>query len=229
MKLLLWDIDGTLLYSGGVAGEAMRSAMAQVYGGTATDDRRSYAGKTDQQIILETFPERDPAELLSRLPEFAAQYMAILEAHIAEMRMRGGALAGAAESLAYLQAAGAVQSLLTGNLRPVAELKLRIVGLDSFFDFDAGAYGSDHHRRTELPAIAATRAHQRYNRSFSGRQLVVIGDTPNDIACGRHAGARTVAVATGPFGIDDLRAHNPDALLPDLRDPLAVAAAILGE
>jgi phosphoglycolate phosphatase len=79
-KLVLWDIDGTLLYSGGVAGEAMRAAMTRVYGRPSDNERRSYAGKTDQQIILETFPERSPEELLSRLDEFTAAYLDILSA-----------------------------------------------------------------------------------------------------------------------------------------------------
>ncbi|HMO59046.1 MAG TPA: haloacid dehalogenase-like hydrolase [Roseiflexaceae bacterium] len=228
MKLLLWDIDGTLLYFGGIAGEAMRQAMTEVYGRPSGDDRRSYAGKTDQQIIIETFPDRDPNQLLAQLPQFAAIYMQVLEARADELYQRGGVLAGAAEALAYMHKQPVVQALLTGNLRPVAELKLRLVGLTGFFDFDAGAYGSDHHRRNELPAIAAARAQERYRHRFHGADLVVIGDTPNDIACGRHAGARTVAVASGPFSSAELQAHAPDALLADLCDPQAVARAILG-
>jgi phosphoglycolate phosphatase len=121
-KLVLWDIDGTLLYSGGVAGEAMRAAMTRVYGRPSDNERRSYAGKTDQQIILETFPERSPEELLSRLDEFTAAYLDILSAWEDAFRTRGRVLEGAIEILQQLRARGVVQSLLTGNLAPVARI-----------------------------------------------------------------------------------------------------------
>ena len=228
-KLVLWDIDGTLLYSGGVAGEAMRAAMARVYGRPSDNERRSYAGKTDQQIILETFPERSPEELLSRLDEFTAAYLDILSAWEDAFRTRGRVLEGAIEILQQLRAGGVVQSLLTGNLAPVARLKLRMMSLVEFFDFESGAYGSDSPRRTDLPLIAAERAAQRYGHVFAGPDIVIVGDTPNDIACARAVGARAVAVATGPFGVDELRAHAPDAVLPDLTDTGAALTAILAQ
>jgi len=228
-KLVLWDIDGTLLYSGGVAGEAMRAAMARVYGRPSDNERRSYAGKTDQQIILETFPERSPEELLSRLDEFTAAYLDILSAWEDAFRTRGRVLEGAIEILQQLRARGVVQSLLTGNLAPVAHLKLRMMSLIEFFDFESGAYGSDSPRRTDLPLIAAERAAQRYGHVFAGPDIVIVGDTPNDIACARAVGARAVAVATGPFGVDELRAHAPDAVLPDLTDTGAALTAILAQ
>jgi len=226
-KLVLWDIDGTLLYSGGVAGEAMRAAMTRVYGRPSDNERRSYAGKTDQQIILETFPERSPEELLSRLDEFTAAYLDILSAWEDAFRTRGRVLEGTIEILQQLRARGVVQSLLTGNLAPVAHLKLRMMSLIEFFDFESGAYGSDSPRRTDLPLIAAERAAQRYGHVFAGPDIVIVGDTPNDIACARAVGARAVAVATGPFGVDELRAHAPDAVLPDLTDTGAALTAIL--
>jgi phosphoglycolate phosphatase len=226
-KLVLWDIDGTLLYSGGVAGEAMRAAMTRVYGRPSDNERRSYAGKTDQQIILETFPERSPQELLSRLDEFTAAYLDILSAWEDAFRTRGRVLEGALEILQRLRARGVVQSLLTGNLAPVARLKLRMMSLIEFFDFEIGAYGSDSPRRTDLPLIAAERAAQRYGHVFAGPDIVIVGDTPNDIACARAVGARAVAVATGPFSVDELRLHAPDAVLPDLTDTGAALTAIL--
>jgi Predicted phosphatases len=173
-KLVLWDIDGTLLYSGGVAGEAMRAAMTRVYGRPSDNERRSYAGKTDQQIILETFPERSPQELLSRLDEFTAAYLDILSAWEDAFRTRGRVLEGALEILQRLRARGVVQSLLTGNLAPVARLKLRMMSLIEFFDFGIGAYGSDSPRRTDLPLIAAERAARRYGRVFAGPDIVIV-------------------------------------------------------
>jgi phosphoglycolate phosphatase len=226
-KLILWDIDGTLLYSGGVAGEAMRSAMEQVYGRATAAERHAYAGKTDQQIILETFAERAHADLLPLLEHFTTTYLAELEARRDEFLARGYVLDGVAAALERLAGAPVVQSLLTGNLRPVARFKLDLLGLTRYFDFDAGAYGSDHHIRANLVPIAAERAAQRYGRSFAGRDVVVIGDTPNDIDCGKAAGARTIAVATGPFGVDELRAHGADVALANLADTEAVIAAIV--
>ncbi|HWQ15698.1 MAG TPA: haloacid dehalogenase-like hydrolase [Roseiflexaceae bacterium] len=227
-KLILWDIDGTLISSGGVAGECMRAAMEQVYGRASDNERRGYAGKTDQQIILETFPEREPAELLGRLEAFSAAYLELLHARRAELLARGRVLDGVMTALERIGSGQVVQSVLTGNLAPVARLKLELTGLLQHFDMEVGAFGSDHHRRAELVPLAAARAARRYGRPYAGRDVVVIGDTPNDIACGRAAGARTVAVATGPFSVADLAAHAPDAVLPSLADTDAAVSAILG-
>ena len=227
-KLILWDIDGTLLYSGGVAGEAMRAAMERVYGRATSAERHAYAGKTDQQIILETFAERAHADLLPLLEHFTATYLAELESRREELLARGYLLDGVVAALERLAGAPVVQSLLTGNLKPVARFKLDLLGLTRYFDFEAGAYGSDHYIRANLVPIAAERAAQRYGRPFAGRDVVVIGDTPNDIDCGRAAGARTIAVATGPFGVDELRSHGADVALASLADTEAAIAAILG-
>jgi phosphoglycolate phosphatase-like HAD superfamily hydrolase len=227
-KLILWDIDGTLIYSGGVAGEAMRAAMERVYGRATSAERHAYAGKTDQQIILETFAERAHADLLSLLEQFTAAYLDELAARRDELLARGYVLEGVAAALERLAGASVLQSLLTGNLKPVAHFKLDLLGLTRYFDFESGAYGSDHHIRANLVPIAAERAARRYGRRFAGRDVVVIGDTPNDIDCGRAAGARTIAVASGPFGVDELRAHGADVALANLADTEAVIAAILG-
>jgi phosphoglycolate phosphatase len=227
-KLILWDVDGTLIYSGGVAGEAMRAAMERVYGRASVAERHSYAGKTDQQIILETFAEREHTDLLHVLEQFTTTYLAELEARRGAFLARGRVLDGVVAALEWLAADSLIQSVLTGNLAPAARFKLEVMGLTQFFDLDAGAYGSDHHRRANLVPIAAARAARRYGRPFVGRDVVVIGDTPNDIDCGRAAGARTVAVATGPFSMEELRAHGADVVLPNLADTDTVVAAILG-
>jgi len=226
-KLILWDIDGTLLYTGGVAGACMRAAMQQVYGRASAGERHQYAGKTDRQIILETFADRDEDELIGQLDLFTSTYLGELHANRAAILERGNVLAGVRDVLASLANQPVVQSALTGNLAPVARLKLELMELSSFIDLDAGAYGSDHHDRKRLPEIAATRAAQRYGREFRGNDIVVIGDTPFDIACGRAFGTRTIAIATGPFSMDDLAAHNPDAVFASLTDTNAVMAAIL--
>jgi phosphoglycolate phosphatase len=227
-RLILWDIDGTLMYSGGVAGEAMRASMERVYGSASTEARHSYAGKTDRQIILETFAERGHDELIGTLDHFTATYIEELTSRRDAFLTRCRVLDGAAAALERLTTADVIQSVLTGNLQPIARIKLDLMGLTRFLDLDSGAYGSDHHLRAKLVPIAAARAAQRYGRSFAGNDVVVIGDTPHDIDCGRAAGARTIAVATGPFSADALRAHGADIVLENLADIDAVIAAILG-
>ncbi len=226
-RLILWDVDGTLLSTDGIAAAAMRAAMQQVVGPTAPMARTHYAGKTDWQIIRESFPSLDVAHVAERLHEFKAAYLALLEPQRAALAARSTIFPGV---LAALEALGsyARQAPLTGNMAAIARIKLECTGLLPLLDLEAGAYGDDHHHRPELVPIAAERAAHRYGRRFGGPQIVIIGDTPNDIACGKANGARTVAVATGPYALADLSAHAPDALLADLSDTDAVLAAILG-
>lgn len=226
-KLILWDIDGTLLYSGGVAGEAMRAAMQRVYGRESTEVRHSYAGKTDQQIILETFAELGHDALIESLGNFTATYVDELTSRRDEFLARCRVLPGVAAALERLAEEQVVQSVLTGNLQPIARIKLDLMGLSRWLDLEVGAYGSDHARRAMLVPFATGRAEQHYGHVFHGADVVVIGDTPNDIDCGRVAGARTIAVATGPFGVEDLRAHAPDVIFADLSNTDAVIAEIM--
>jgi phosphoglycolate phosphatase-like HAD superfamily hydrolase len=227
-KLILWDIDGTLLYSGGVAGEAMRAAMLQVYGRSSDNERISYAGKTDQQIIFETFAEREQAELRGMVPRFMETYVAELARRRAELRERARVLPGIRAMLDALVQRDTVQSVLTGNVKPAAHLKLELMDLLGYFDMEVGAFGSDHHHRPELVPIAIKRAERRYGKQFASADVVVIGDTPHDIGCGKAGGARTVGVATGPFSVDDLRACEADAVLPDMADTDTALRAVLG-
>jgi phosphoglycolate phosphatase len=226
-KLVLWDIDGTLLYSGGVAGEAMRAAMWRVFGRVSTEARLSYAGKTDQQIILETFAELGHDTLMNSIDRFTTTYIEELTGRREEFLARCRVLPGVAAVLERLATGPVVQSVLTGNLQPIAQIKLDLMQLSRYLDLDVGAYGSDHHRRAMLVPFATARAEQRYGHTFHGSDVVVIGDTPNDIDCGRVAGARTIAVASGPFSLEDLRTYTPDALFADLSDADAVIEAIL--
>lgn len=225
--LILWDIDGTLLSTNGIAAEAMRAAMREVVGPAAPMARTSYAGKTDWQIIRESLPTLPPEQIGARLHEFAAAYLSRLGGQHAELAARSRLFPGV---VAALEALGGLarQAPLTGNIAAVARLKLECVGLLALLDVAAGAYGDDHHHRPELVPIAARRAGERYGRAFAGRQIVIVGDTPHDITCGQANGARTVAVATGPYSLAELQSHGPDALLPDLSDTEAVVAAVLG-
>ena len=117
-------------------------------------------------------------------------------------------------------------SILTGNLEPMASVKLAAVGLHGHFRL-RGAYGSDHEDRNELPAIAAERIAAQTGRAFTAEQFVIVGDTPRDVAAARAFGMRCVAVATGHFSLDELAAHRPDALLPDLCDLDAFLATLV--
>ncbi len=226
-RLILWDVDGTLLSTDGIAAEAMRTAMRQVVGPAAPMARTAYAGKTDWQIIRESFPSLPPDAISERLHEFVAVYLELLEAQREALVARSRVFPGVVAALEALEPSG-YQAPLTGNIAAVAQIKLECVGLTPFLDLAAGAYGDDHYHRPELVPIAAARAAARYGRSFRGRQIVVVGDTPHDIACGKLNDARTVAVATGPYSLAELLAHQPDAALSDLTDAEAVVAAVLG-
>jgi phosphoglycolate phosphatase len=225
--LVLWDIDGTLMRGDGTAARLFLQALRETYALPDEIRRVDYGGKTDGQIVLETLALHDVAEgaALELMPQFSARYQSLIDAVAHELHQSLRLLPGVVPVLEQLQARGVIQTLLTGNLEPVAHAKLRALELDGFFDLKIGAYGSDHHVRTELVPIARRKAGLRH--PVVG-DAVVIGDTPRDIACGRAGGARTVAVATGRVSYAELEAHAPDALLPDLSDTARAVEAILG-
>lgn len=225
---ILWDVDGTLLQTSGIAGEEMRAAMAQVFGPLAPRERVFYSGKTDWQIIHDSFPDLHPSAVEENMAVFVETYAQGLQRRVDELRERSSTFPGVTAALARLKEQGAYQAPLTGNIVPVARLKLEVLGLLDYLDVDAGAYGSDHYERQRLVSFAVQRATTRYGHTFAGQNIVVIGDTPNDIRCGKLNEARTVAVATGPYSVDELAAHAPDVVLPDLHDVDAAIAAILG-
>jgi phosphoglycolate phosphatase-like HAD superfamily hydrolase len=225
-KLILWDIDGTLMTTGGVAAAAMRDSMTKLFGAPPPSDRLSYAGKTDSQIILETYPAITPADLALAVQGFGESYAALLHERRALLEERTKAMPGVPTLLREL-VPHARQGVLTGNMAHIARLKLSLLDLLDLLDLEASAFGDDHHHRPNLLPIAATRAARRFGRPFAPTEIVVVGDTPNDIACGKAGGARTVAVATGSFTVEQLATYQPDAVLATLSDPGALAA-ILG-
>ena len=142
---------------------------------------------------------------------------------------RGHALPGAVAALTAVEALGAgaaVQSVLTGNVRPVAEAKLAAFGLDGYLDLAIGAYGEEHEVRAELVHLARDRAAAGYGRDFGGPATVLVGDTPLDVAAAAESGARSVAVATGGSTAAELAAAGADRVLPDLTDTGAFLAAL---
>jgi phosphoglycolate phosphatase-like HAD superfamily hydrolase len=225
--LILWDVDATILSTDGIGGDVMRTAMAQVFGPAAARERTFYSGKTDRQIIHETFPALTPAALQEKLQQFSEAYVAEFQRRHDEFVARTYAMPGVVELIKHFHGS-VVQAPLTGNIAPIAKLKLALLDLLPYLNHDAGAYGDDHEDRVQLPPIAAQRAARYVGRPFRGCDVVIVGDTPHDIRCGKRHGARTVAVATGPYSVEELRAHAPDAVLPDLGDFAAARAAILG-
>lgn len=228
-KLVLWDIDGTLLQTSGVSKAAMHMAVRQVMGVIDPPAERTfYSGKTDWQIICDMLPDRSIDAIAEQLPSFSHAYVSALQQRIPEMIERSQIFPGVVDMLQRLYGA-VVQAPLTGNVAPVARIKLSALQLAEYLDLDVGAYGNDHYNRWSLVPIAVERAGRRYRRAFTGSDVVIIGDTPNDIRTGKANGARTVAVATGPYSLNDLRPYEPDVLLPDLSACDAALEIILGD
>jgi phosphoglycolate phosphatase-like HAD superfamily hydrolase len=231
-RLVLWDIDGTLVQAGEVGRDIFTEAFQAVLGRApdqVTAKALAMAGRTDPEIALEFLAAHEIAEGERHLPAFSEALVSALATKAARIRERGRALPGARETLAELgRSDGVVQSLLTGNVQPNALLKLASFELDGYLDFDVGGFGSDHHHRPSLVGVARRKAERKYGTSFDGAATVLVGDTPLDVEAGRAGGARVVAVATGSYGVDDLIAADADAVLEDLRDTEAALAAILG-
>ena len=233
-RLVLWDIDGTLVQAGEVGRDIFTEAFQAVLG-RAPDQvaarMLAMAGRTDPEIALEFLAAHEIAEAEGErhLPAFSEALATALAARAALIRERGRALPGARETLAALgRSDGVVQSLLTGNVQPNALLKLASFGLDGYLDFEVGGFGSDHHHRPSLVQVARDKAERKYGTAFDGTATVLVGDTPLDVAAGKAGGARVVAVATGPYRAEELGATEADAVLEDLGDTGAALRAILG-
>lgn len=225
-RLVLLDIDGTILSSDGVAARAFRAALEGVFGTSGPRRGYSFAGRTDPQIArdLLLMAGVDEERIGAGLDEVWTRYLEQLERDIASASVT--VYPGVHELIDRLHhSPDAVLGLLTGNLREGARLKLAAAGVD-FRRFPVGAFGSDHADRAELPAVAIRRAEQRFGRRFGGKSVVMVGDTPLDVACGAHLGVRTVAVATGSYSEEELRQCGADFVFPSLEDTGAVWSAI---
>ena len=188
----------------------------------------AFAGRTDLEIAHDMLDRSGIAVADGLLARFGKELERAMAERAPGLRDRGRALPGAAAALARLgREPGVVQSLLTGNIEPNAAVKLGAFGLDTELDFEIGAYGSDHHRRGELVAIARGKAERKHGVSIAPDRVVLVGDTPLDIAAAREGGVRAVGVATGPFDTSALVAAGADTVLDDLADAEAVAAAVL--
>jgi phosphoglycolate phosphatase len=227
-RLVLFDIDGTLLSAGGAGARAVREAMLEVYGETGSIRGYNMGGRTDPQIVRELLTPvgYSVEQVEAGLDALWDAYIRNLRAEIARADIR--ALPGVPALLDRVEGSGdpTVLGLLTGNVEEGARLKVDAAGL-GFERFRVGAYGSDHWQRPELPAVAARRAKEKTGIGFEGKEIVIIGDTPFDISCGAHLGVRTIATATGTHSAVDLAEHGPDYLFDDLSDTDAVWRAIM--
>jgi phosphoglycolate phosphatase-like HAD superfamily hydrolase len=227
-RLVLWDIDGTLVDSAGLGRDAFLEAFEQV---TGHAPRRlvPFAGRTDMEIaldLLETAGIDHSERLLGDFEEALAEAMA---ARAELVRERGRPMPGVRAALERLgEQPGVTQSLLTGNIEPNAEVKLAAFDLHTLLDMEIGAYGSDHRRRGELVAVARRKAKDLRAREFEPREVVLVGDTPLDVAAAFEGGARAVGVATGPYDTRDLRESGAHVVLADLTDLDSVLEAVLG-
>ena len=223
MRILLWDIDGTLIRSTKVGGYKVYTipVLEEIFGTAGRLADMQVSGMTDLQIVIEALRDAGISQdeilaraevLVSRLTEEARKVTGN-GAKFFEL------LPGVRETLEALAAHPRYESaLMTGNIKPMAQLKMELVGLDKYFTLP-GAFGEESHIRRDLPARAAERIRQHLQLDLAPEQFIVIGDTPNDIDCARHFGARAVAVGTGRVYLrEEIIACKPDALLPDLAD-----------
>lgn len=227
MKLVLLDVDGTILLTKGTGRPAMSAALERVLGRPVVTDGVAFSGKTDVQIMRDilTASGRDPNLDEDTLSSALAAYQSELPIHLNPDRVQ--VLPGVRELIQALHDAREVcLGLLTGNLKRTAFLKLAAVGLDGYFVF--GAFGSDHEDRTCLPPIAMERATELTNHTFPPDDVYVVGDTTHDVACGRACGCRTIAVCTGHFSREELEAASPDLICDDFADYRSVFDFICG-
>ena len=223
--LVLWDVDYTLLSADGLGTRLYEVVFRELYG-RELPAVAPKAGRTDRAIIADTLALAGTTRAAAQVDAF----LAALARTVAEGSVRAQVrpMAGASDAIAALASPGIRQSVLTGNIRPLAALKLGLAGLGDHLDLDAGAYGDAHEVRAELVGVARSAAGELYRADFSGWSTVLVGDTPLDVEAALATGARAVAVATGSYSAAELTAAGAHALLPDLTDTALVLAAITG-
>src|SRR5713101_6101977 len=223
LRVLLWDLDGTLVRGRrfGAFKDYTVPMLEKVFGTAGSLHGLVVSGMTDLQIVEEALRSEGITreQINSRRDELLTCYMDEMNRAMGNGMQILEAMPGAREVLKAMNENPCYASaLLTGNIEPAAHLKLELTGLDGFFPLP-GAFGDESFDRRDLPAIAAQRINEHLGAQLRPEQFIVIGDTPNDIACARHFGARVLAVATGRIhSADELRECKPDALLPDLLD-----------
>ena len=225
-RLYLFDIDGTLITSGGAGETSYREAVEEFCGTLAPLEGLNFAGNTDtglaRNILSAAGMEPSQENVVALLDSYLGKLAERIHRH------EGRLLPGIIALLDRMkERPDCVLALLTGNLAVGAEVKLTHYGVWHYFGF--GAYADDHHLRNELGPVAQTRALEEHGEEFPPDRIYVIGDTPRDIECGKAFGALTVGVATGKYSRAELASHDPDFLFDDFSDPDAVLAAIAPE
>jgi phosphoglycolate phosphatase-like HAD superfamily hydrolase len=212
-RLLLFDIDGTLIHAAGAGIHSLRLALEDRF--QIDDDLADIeiAGMTDSGIVMSILNKHRIPATNENVAAFLDTYVHFLSLEL--LRRAGLILPGVLELLKKVKARPhLVLALLTGNVSRGAQLKLEHYGVWHFFEF--GAFADDHHDRNQLGPFARARAQEKHGDEFRADQIDVIGDTPRDIACGKAFGARTIAIATGSWPRQELAAHHPDFLFDDL-------------
>lgn len=230
-RLVLWDIDGTLVRPGRAAARAFVTAVTTVTGRDATGHGVVMSGKTDWQIATEilSFVGLSPAEADRTVGEVLGALAAALAADAAAVATGGRVLPGVEAAIDRLATLPHVrQTLLTGNIAPNARTKLAAFGLADRLELGWGAYGDDHVDREALVPFALRRVAEATGRPIAPADAWVVGDTPRDLSCARAAGARCLLVATGHFTMAQLTPLGAEATLPDLADTERVVAILAG-
>jgi phosphoglycolate phosphatase-like HAD superfamily hydrolase len=230
VTIILFDIDGTLLTTGGGARRAFARALSEAAGRPISPDGYSFSGRTDPQIARDILARHGVAgpDLEAAIPEAIRLYLEYFRDLLRAGEARVEMLPGVRDLLERLGRRPEVRvGLLTGNVEAGARLKLRPLGLVAHFDFALSCFGSDDPDRYRLPALALERARRVLGREVPGHRLVLVGDSEHDVLCGRSIGARAVAVCTGWTPADKLRALRPHALLENFADTERALAALL--
>jgi len=214
IRLVLFDIDGTLLHTGGVGIKAFARTFASEFGLHEGTERLRFSGRTDVSLVREVFNLHQIEPSPGHFDRFFAAYVVWLREMIADCQ--GGACQGVLEFIQALesQLEPPVIGLLTGNIKEGARIKLERFNLWEKFPF--GGFADDHEQRDQIAAVAHRRGSERFGRPLRGEEVLVIGDTPLDIRCARAIGAKVLAVATGGALIEELAQHKPDWAVPDL-------------
>jgi phosphoglycolate phosphatase-like HAD superfamily hydrolase len=214
VRLILFDIDGTLIHTGGAGVKAFARALASEFGVENGTQRLKFAGRTDVSLVREAFTLEGIEPSAENFARFFAAYLRLLRQLILECK--GGACPGVLEFYKALQRLPEppLTGLLTGNIKDGARIKLERYDLWDKFPF--GGFADDHEDRDQIAATALRRGSQAIGRELCGEEVVVIGDTPLDIRCARAIGAKALAVATGGVPLEELEGHRPDWAVADL-------------
>lgn len=220
--LVLWDIDRTLVTVDMLGAEIFAAAFREV---TGRDLERApdFAGRTDYELAMTALAWHAIEVHPELLEAFFAAMSRGTSQRAAEILVRGRALAGshaAIEAFAALNAGipTVIQTVATGNVPVAAQAKLAAFGLDTHLDLEIGGYGTDAAERPKVVGLARERAERKYGMRVAGKKVVVVGDTPHDVEAARANGFVAIAVATGRFGLDELRTTGADLVLPSLED-----------